>query len=115
MDNNYTYDCYVKKYQYGEHYDPEIDKYLRINTYCVCFFKTNRYLFTEWHRIDGPAKIYKDIDLSSGINSLHRWYINGKHVTEQITKWSKENDIDLDNLTDVDKALIKLVWADYGK
>ena len=43
------------------------------------------------------------------------WYINSHRVTAQITKWAKDNGIDLDNLTEVDKALIKLVWSDYGK
>jgi len=115
MENNESYEYYFTKYGYGEHYDNEIDKHIRVNAHVVCFFKTNKFNFTEWHRLDGPAKFYKDIDLSIGILSLQRWYINGNHITEQITKWAKENDIDLANLTEVDKALIKIVWADYGK
>ena len=59
------------------------------------------------HRLDGPAHITSDGDKV--------WYINDCHVTDQIIQWAEENDIDLDNLTDVDKALIKLVWSDYGK
>ena len=59
------------------------------------------------HRLDGPAKIYRDGD--------KEWHINGFHVTDIITDWANENDIALDNLTDVDKALIKIVWSDYGK
>ena len=43
------------------------------------------------------------------------WFINNHNVTYEIATWAKENDIDLDNLTDVDKALIKLVWSDYEK
>jgi len=59
------------------------------------------------HRLDGPAIIRWD--------KTTKWYMNGYDVTKQITNWAKENNIDLDNLTEVDKALIKLTWADYGK
>jgi hypothetical protein len=60
------------------------------------------------HRLDGPA-----IEPCDG--KIYYWYINGKNVTSKIIKWAKDNSIDLDNLKDVDKTLIKLVWADYGK
>ena len=59
------------------------------------------------HRLDGPAVILA--------NGETKWFINDYNVTDKINKWAKENDIDLDNLSDVDKALIKIVWADYGK
>ena len=62
----------------------------------------------EYHRLDGPAIVRGD-DGPSG------WYINDCHVTDLITTWSKENDIDLNNSSEDDKALIKLIWADYGK
>ena len=61
----------------------------------------------ERHRLDGPASIFS--------NGTTVWYINGSNVTDEITQWAKDNDIDLDNLTYEDKALIKLIWADYGK
>ena len=57
------------------------------------------------HRLDGPAIVW--------VNESTSWFINGYNVSTQIRKWAKENNIDLDNLTDVDKALIKIVWADY--
>ena len=66
----------------------------------------------EWHvngklhRLDGPAKIYSDGD--------KEWFINDSNVTDIITDWANENDIDIDNLTEDDKLLIKLVWADYS-
>ena len=60
-----------------------------------------------FHRLDGPAIEYK--------NGTNHWYINGYNVTDIITDWANENDIDLDNLSEVDKALIKIIWADYGK
>jgi len=59
------------------------------------------------HRLDGPAVLKKSGDTV--------WFINGRYVNHLIIDWAKENDIDLDNLTDVDKALIKLTWSDYGK
>ena len=57
------------------------------------------------HRLDGPAVIY--------CNSKVGWWVNGKNITEHVTYWAKENDIDLDNLSEDDKLLIKLIWADY--
>ena len=79
------------------------------------------------HREDGPAIIGADGDKEWWINGkLHRlcgtaidyngrkeWWINGYNVSTQIRKWATENNIDLDNLTDIDKALIKLVWFSY--
>ena len=61
----------------------------------------------ERHRLDGPACVYPDM--------VSSWHINGHRVTAQITKWTTDNDIDLDNLSEDDKLLIKLVWADYGQ
>jgi len=69
--------------------------------------------YKEWrhhhkrHRLDGPAITWGD--------EHKEWYINDVEVTDEITQWAKENEIDLDNLTEVDKALIKLTWVDYGK
>ena len=59
------------------------------------------------HRLDGPAYI--------GANGLCLWYINDCYVSDEIIQWASDNDIDLDNLTEDDKLMIKLVWADYGK
>ena len=68
------------------------------------------------HRLDGPAVIQNTKKLLK-YNTLSKiiWFINGHNVTDIITNWAKENDIDLDDLTEDDKLLIKLVWADYGK
>jgi len=69
--------------------------------------------YKEWwvhgnrHRLDGPA-----IETANGKKF---WFINNYNVTLEISKWAKENKIDLDNLSEDDKLLIKLVWADYGK
>ena len=67
---------------------------------------------TEWyfngklHRLDGPAVIWNIYE--------PEWWINGINVTDLITQWAKYNNIDLNNLTDVDIALIKISWADYS-
>ncbi len=65
------------------------------------------YINGKRHRLDGPAAIY--------VGGNTHWYINDYPVTPQISQWAEENNIDLDNLTEVDKALIKLIWVDYGK
>ena len=59
------------------------------------------------HRLDGPAIIWAD--------GVKEWCVNDIEITEEITKWAKELSIDIDNLSEVDIALIKIVWADYGK
>ena len=98
---------------------------------CIIDDFGNKYWFNksdQYHNEHGPAIIWKNGDTEWRINSkLHRldgpaylcyngekyWFINDYNVTDKITTWAKDNDIDLDNLTDVDKTLIKLVWADY--
>jgi len=69
--------------------------------------------YKEWryhhkrHRLDGPAIIWGD--------EHKEWWISGHPVTDIITNWAKENDIDLEYLSEDDKLLIKLTWANYGK
>ena len=65
----------------------------------------------EWHvngklhRLDGPAYIRN--------NGESEWYINDCDVTSEIYPWAKENDIDLNNLSNEDINLIKLFWSDF--
>jgi len=61
------------------------------------------YINGKPHRLDGPAVIFSNGDSV--------WYFHGIRVSIVITKWAEENDIDLGNLSDVDKALIKIVWS----
>ena len=65
------------------------------------------YINGKRHRENGPA----------AINSAGRqfWFINGYDITDQITEWAKYRDIDLDNLTEMDKMIISLEWGNYGK
>ena len=55
------------------------------------------------HRLDGPAAKHDD--------GSSYWFIHGRNVTNKITQWAKENDIDLDNLTEDNINLIKLIWS----
>ena len=55
------------------------------------------------HRLDGPAVIW--------INDENEWWINDKCITHKIVPWAEENNIDLNNLSEDDKLLIKLIWS----
>ena len=52
------------------------------------------------HREDGPAIIYPD--------GTQEWYINNKDITDDIINWAKDRNIDLNNMTDDDKIILKL-------
>ncbi len=52
------------------------------------------------HREDGPAIIRPD--------GYQEWYINGKDITDDIINWAKDRNIDLNNMTDDDKVILKL-------
>jgi hypothetical protein len=54
----------------------------------------------ERHREDGPAVIYP--------YGTRKWYINGKNITDDITIWTKDRNIDLNNMTDDDKIILKI-------
>ena len=61
------------------------------------------YINGKLHRLDGPAIIYS--------NGRVNWCVNGYSIMNKIVPWAEENEIDLDNLTEVDIALIKIVWS----
>lgn len=68
------------------------------------------------HRIDGPAFIDYTGEFRHVFKKGHEdWYINDHRVTDEIHKWAKDRDIDLDNLSEIDKMVIKLEWGNYGK
>ncbi len=88
------------------------------------------YIHGKFHRLDGPAAIYSDGTQEWYIHGkLHRddgpaviypngfeeWYLNDHDITDKIKKWAKDRDIDLENLSDIDKMIIKLEWGNYGK
>ena len=65
------------------------------------------YISGKRHRENGPAVIYQD--------GRQYWCINGHDVNDQIAEWAKDRDIDLNNLTEMDKMIISLEWGNYGK
>lgn len=98
-----SYEYYLETYGLG--YWPIYDDIaITIDEKMVIFSKWNDQSYL--HRLDGPAFI--------GHNGSKEWCINDYEVTDEIHKWAKEYNIDLDNLSDVDKALIKLIWSSYG-
>jgi hypothetical protein len=54
----------------------------------------------ERHREDGPAIINSD--------GTKYWYINGKQITKEVNDWAKERNIDLNNMSDMDKMILKI-------
>jgi hypothetical protein len=51
------------------------------------------------HREDGPAVIYPD--------GTQMWFLNYKNITENVTNWAKERNVDLNNMSDADKMILK--------
>jgi hypothetical protein len=51
------------------------------------------YLYGYLHREDGPA--------------AQEWYLNGKEITNEVNSWAKERNIDLNNMSDMDKMILK--------
>jgi hypothetical protein len=91
--------------------------------------KTHKNGIQEWrlngvyHREDGPAIIYPDGTQKWWLNGdLHRedgpaviypygtqeWYLNGKEITNEVNSWAKERNIDLNNMSDMDKMILKI-------
>ena len=75
-------------------------------------FEIDKYGTKRWynedglyHRLDGPAVEHYD--------GWYEWWANGCPISFDIKDWADDLGIDLYNLTDVDIALIKIVWADY--
>ncbi len=54
----------------------------------------------EFHREDGPAIVYP--------SGRQYWYKDGKNVTDDIINWAKDRDIDLNNMSDDDKIILKI-------
>jgi hypothetical protein len=52
------------------------------------------------HREDGPAYILP--------NGYQSWWLNDKDITNDITNWAKDRNIDLNNLSDNDKMVLKI-------
>jgi hypothetical protein len=64
------------------------------------------YLNGKSHREDGPTVIYPD--------GRQEWYLNDKNITNIVSNWTEERNIDLKNLSEQDKVIFKLemkMWA----
>lgn len=59
------------------------------------------------HRLDGPACIQLD-------PFFQQWWFNNRIASPHIEKWAEERNIDIDNLTEEDKLVIKVEWGNYG-
>lgn len=66
------------------------------------------YIHGRHHRLDGPAIV--DV-----VHSFKGWFINGHIITGKIHDWASNIGIDLNNLTEDDKAIIVMVWGDYNE
>ena len=119
---NESYEYYYNKYGVGWYFFDGGGFY--VYQKYVEFYDMN----DNTHRLDGPATIYSNGALSwSKNNGYHRldgpatidsegktkWWINGNDITTNIKSWANDQDIDLNNLSDDDKVLIKLTWGDY--
>ena len=85
------------------------------------------YLNGKLHREDGPAVIYPDgykewwlkgklhrEDGPAVIDGSQFWYLNGNDITKDVNDWANERNIDLNNMCDMDKLVLKLemkMWA----
>jgi hypothetical protein len=58
------------------------------------------------HREDGPAVIHQNGDKS--------WYMYNKNITMEVKQWAEKCDIDIDNISDSDKLLLKTFVSIYG-
>ena len=105
MENNETYEYYINKYGKKSKCHSYGDNFLIINTTDIDIIFCKDSTGYIWHRLDGPAYINSTGEVV--------WYINDFDVTYEIEKWAKDRDIDLNNLTDVDKFMIKIEWANY--
>jgi hypothetical protein len=65
---------------------------------------------TLYHRLDGPAIMY-----DQPCEYSNEWWINGYWVDRKIELWALERNIDLDNLSDMDKAVIALEWGNFNE
>ena len=64
------------------------------------------FLNGKLHREDGPAAIYQ--------YGYKGWWLNGNDITDEVNNWANERKIDLNNMSDMDKLVLKIemkMWA----
>ena len=57
------------------------------------------------HRLDGPAVIPD--------NGKPKWFVNNYPASNEVERFAKEMFIDLENLTEEDKTLIAIKFANF--
>ena len=129
MRNNVSLEYYTKLYKEridtgGSEWFPfYISSYYdgRTKVEEVCFCEDDGFedgaIPPNFHRLDGPAVLlYYSVD-SENHDKMYldevMWYVHDNDITSEIKPWAKENGIDLDNLSDEDVNMIKLVWSTY--
>lgn len=61
------------------------------------------------HRYEGPAR---NVGSAESSYRIQDYFIRGKHIsTDEYLSWIKNHDMDIDNLSDNDKTLIDIRWA----
>ena len=83
----------MENFEYNSHDDCWYKKLFNRHGMILYFNDKN-----QLHRTDGPAKIYKDIQ---------EWWFNGNEITKEFKDWANQRDIDINNLTDFEKIIIK--------
>jgi len=111
MSDRDLYNFYLKKYGSKHPYVTNLDDgtTILVSDIAVSFSKTSTQDYNYYHRLNGPALIPKKLKYKT------QWWINNNMVTDEINDWASKCNIDLDNLSNEDKAYIKLIWSDYGK
>ena len=84
----------------------------------------------KYHREDGPAVIYSDGRQDWYLNGKrHRedgpaiicpdgeqyWYLNDNDISDNVIHWANERNIDLNNMSDMDKLVLKLEMKMWTK
>jgi hypothetical protein len=87
---------------YGHQFWYKDGKYHREDGPAIILSYERQYWYKDGnlHREDGPAVIYS--------NGSKAWYKDGKHITNDIIIWANDRNIDLNNLSDYDKIILKM-------
>ncbi len=89
-------------YPDGTQYWCKVDKIHREDGPAIIYPDGSQTWFVDSkrHREDGPAYI--------GKNGTQYWWLNGNNITDDIKNWAKDRNIDLNNLSDNDKIILKI-------
>ena len=85
------------------------DKFHREYGPAVIYRNGDQFWFKDdkLHREDGPAVIYADGD--------KYWWYNYMPITKEVLEWTNNCQIDLDNMSESDKLLLKIFINSIGE